>query len=365
MARTRRLVNPIVDRDPAYIAGLQSAVAAAVGYGIEGIERGIEWPVPIPPATTRQARRAAREGVSLNIVLRGYAAGNKALDEYIVAEADGISSQVLCQILGDQGPQIDRLLESVAVEYEDERKQAKRSSAQREAGRVVHLVNGHGPVSSLDIDYDFDIWHVGMILRGRNGDLVARTLAERSGYRSLRVARDHETTWAWLGSPRQPSFGDLERFLIKNTPAEVSVAIGEPRGGLNGWRLTHREAQVALEAMLQKPQRLTRGRNVILSVGVTRDDTLLRSLLDTDLAPLEGDVNSQKLLDALRAYFSAGGNAAAAAASLGVTRHTVQRRIRTIEQKLGQPLHTCHAELQVALHIADDTRNSASTNHWV
>lgn len=350
--RIRRLSDPVADQDPAYVACLRDAIAAALGYGIEGIEKGNEWSLPIPSATTKQARRAARDGVSLNIVLRSYAAGNKALEEFIVAEADGIPGRVLCQILGDQGPRIDRLLESVACEYEDERERAKRSPPQREADRVVHLLQSDGLVGPDGIDYDFDIWHVGMILKGRNGDLVTRSLAQRFGYRSLHVARDHETAWAWLGSTRPPAPGDLKLFFAENA-VEISVAAGEPRVGLSGWRLTHREAQVALEAMLQKPQRLTRGRNVILRVGVTRDDTLVRSLIDTYLAPLEEHVNSEKLLEALRAYFHVGGNAASAAALLGVTRHTVQRRIRTIEQTLEQPFHSCYAELQVALQIAE------------
>ena len=354
MTRIRNLTEPSEEEDPAYTVGLQNAVAAGMGYAIEGIERGREWLVPIPLAATSQARRAARAGVSLDIVLRRYFVGNKALEEFIVAEAEGVSSQVLCQILADQGWHMDRMMETVATEYEDELEQVRRSSTQREAERIVELVKSDSPIVPVDIDYDFGIWHVGVILRGRDPDLAARSLAARSGYRSLHVARDREIAWTWLSSIRRPSSKRLEGFLTENTPPEISVAIGEPREGLKGWRLTHREAEAALRITLKKPQGLTRGRDVILLVGTMRDETLVRSLLDTYLLPLtDPDDPGRTLVKTLRAYFSAAGNAAAAAVSLGVTRHTVHRRIRTIEETLGQPLHTCQAELQVALQIEE------------
>jgi PucR C-terminal helix-turn-helix domain/GGDEF-like domain len=369
LTHIRRLSEPVGDEDPAYLDGLRSAVVEAVSYGLEYMEGGGERSMPIPPDTARQARRAARSGVRLDTVLRRYAAGNKLLEEFIVAEADDVPSRVLCQILRDQGPRVDRLMESVATEYRQELERTRRSSGEKFAHRVLHLLAGDDLEGAADLNYDFDIWHVGMILTGRNAEATARTLAERVGCRSLHIERDHETVWAWLGSTRQPVISGLEHFLVDNVPTEISAAIGEPRRGLEGWRLTHREAQVALQVMLRRPRRLIRGRDVVLLAGVLRDDTLVRSLLDTYLAPLEEHGNSGQLLrETLRAYFSAGGNAAAAAAGLGVTRHTVQRRIRTIEQTIGQLLHTCHAELQVALQLDElkgvtNTRKSVPINH--
>ena len=351
MARMHHLTDPIAGFDSAYAAELRSAVAAAVRYSVEGIEKGAEWSVPVPPTVVRQARLAAREGVSLDLVLRRYATGNKALEEFVLVEAEGIPSRVLGQVLAEQAPHVDRLLALVAGEYKDEYEQSMRSPTRKRADRIVRLAQGDSPLSPVDLDYDFDIWHVGLILKGPNTELTARTWAERLGYRLLYAPRDSETTWAWLSSSRQPTPKKLEEFLVDNMPVEVSTAIGEPRLGLDGWRLSHREAQVALQAMLQAPQRLVRGRNVILRIGVMRDDTLVRSLLDGYLTPLKRRANSQKLLEALRAYLITGGNAAAAAAAIGVTRHTVQRRIRAVEETLGRPLYSCHAELHVALQI--------------
>lgn len=353
LARTHHLTDPVAGLDSAYAAGLRSAVAGAVRYGVEGIEKGAESPLPVPPTVVRQARRAAREGVSLDLVLRCHATGNKALEEFILVETEGIPSRVLGQVLAEQAPHVDHLLALVADEYKDEYEQSMRSPSKKRADRIVRLAQDDSPLSPVDLDYDFEIWHVGLILKGPSTELTARTWAERLGYRLLHAARDSETTWAWLSSRHEPIPKKLEEFLACNMPAGVSAAIGEPRRGLDGWRLSHREAQVALQSMLRAPQRLVRGRNVILRVGVMRDDTLVRALLDGYLTPLKRHANSQKLLDALRAYLTTGGNAAAAAAVIGVTRHTVQRRIRTVEETLGRPLYSCHAELHVALQIEE------------
>ncbi|HEX6667547.1 MAG TPA: helix-turn-helix domain-containing protein [Solirubrobacterales bacterium] len=354
LVRVRSLTEPDEDEDPAYLVGMRGAVSAAVAYGIEGIEKGLERPAEAPPATVSQARRAAREGISLEIVLRRYTAGCKVLEDFVLAESTDVPGAVLREVIADQGLEIDRLMAKVAAEHEDELSWTARSSTQREAARIVGFVQGDMPVAPLDFDFDFDLWHVGAIFRGRDAERATRWLADRFGYRLLCAARDEETVWAWLSSPRQTAAEDVGRLLVENMPDELTVAIGESRSGVEGWRLTHREARMALQVMLCRPRRLTRGQDVVLLAGILTNETLVRSLLDNYLAPLEGNRSfNVSLLDTLRAYFAVGGNAAAAAATLGVTRHTVQRRIRAIEQILGRPIHACYSELVVALQLVD------------
>jgi PucR C-terminal helix-turn-helix domain/GGDEF-like domain len=353
-SRIRSLTDESEDDDPSYLAGLRDAVQAALAYGIEAVERGLDRPAAPPPAATAQARRAAREGVSLDIVLRRYAAGSKMLEDFVLAESTDVPGAALREILADLGPDTDRLMAKVAAEYKDEIDRADCSLAQREATRIARLVHSDSPVAPLDFDFDFELWHVGVIFRGSSAERTARWLAYRFGYRLLCAVRDEETAWAWLSSPSESAAKDVDRLLAEHMPGDLAVALGEPRLGMDGWRLTHREARVALQVMLRRPQRLTRGRDVILLAGILDNETLVWSLLDAYLAPLENDGHrNQALLDTLRAYFSTGGNAAASAASLGVTRHTVQRRIKAIEQSLGQPIHTCYSELVVALQVVD------------
>jgi hypothetical protein len=354
LARVRSLTEHDEDEDPAYLVGMRGAVSAAVAYGIEGIEKGLDRPAEAPPATVSQARRAAREGISLDIVLRRFAAGSKILEEFVLVEGADVPGAVLREVLVDQGVEVDRLMAKVADAYGDEIDRLARSPGQREAARIAGLVQSDSPVAPHDFDFDFDLWHVGAIFRGESAKRTARWVADCFGYRLLCAERDEKTVWAWLSSPRQTAAEDVGRLLVENMPDELTAAIGESRSGVEGWRLTHREARMALQVMLFRPRRLTRGRDVVLLAGILTNETLVRSLLDNYLAPLEGNRSfNASLLDTLRAYFAVGGNAAAAAATLGVTRHTVQRRIRAIEQILGRPIHACYSELVVALQLVD------------
>lgn len=354
LARVRTLTEQDEDEDPAYLVGMRGAVSAAVAYGIEGIEKGLDRPAEAPPATLSQARRAAREGISLDIVLRRVAVGSKILEEFVLVEGADVPGAVLREVLVDQGVEVDRLMAKVADAYGDEIDRVARSPGQQEAARIAELVQSDSPVAPHDFDFDFDLWHVGAIFRGESAERTARWVADCFGYRLLCAERGEKTVWAWLSSPRQTAAEDVERLLVENMPDELTVAIGESRSGVEGWRLTHREARMALQVMLFRPRRLTRGRDVVLLAGILTNETLVRSLLDNYLAPLEGNKSfNSSLLDTLRAYFAVGGNAAAAAATLGVTRHTVQRRIRAVEQTLGRPIHACYSELVVALELAD------------
>lgn len=352
-ARARTLAEP-VEEDPEYVAGLRATVSESLEFALAHIEKGEEWTGPIPSTAAEQARRSARAGVRLDTVLRRYAAGDRLLGDFIMDEDDRFPSQALRQVLRTHGPQVDRLMAAVATEYMDEVARMRRSPTQRLAERVQRLVAGESPVDVGGLEYAFDAWHLGMIVKGGKAEGCVRALAAGLDSQALIVPRGSGIVWAWLGARRQLSIEDIESLLSDGLAGDASLAVGEPRSGLDGWRLTHREAQAAQEVMLRKPQRLTRARDVVLVAAVLRDDALAKSLFETYLAPLEGHGDSGAVLrETLRAYFSAGLNAATAAAALAVDRHTVQRRLRKVEEALGRLLPECHAELVVALSLEE------------
>ena len=351
-ARVRTLAETVSGEDPEYVAGLRATICESLDFALTHIEKGEEWTGPIPSTAAEQARRSARAGVRLDTVLRRYAAGDRLLGDFIMDEADCFSSQALREILRAHGPQVDRLMAAVATEYMDEVARMKRSPTQRLAERVQRLVAGEGPADVSDLKYTFDAWHLGMIVKGTKAEACVRDLGTGLDSQTLVVPRGDGTAWVWLGARQPLAAPDVERLLSTGLAGDLQVAVGEPRKGLEGWRLTHREAQAAQEVMLRKPQRLTRARDVILLAAVLRDESLAKSMSETYLAPLEGHGDSGAVLrETLRAYFSAGLNAATAAAALAVDRHTVQRRLRKVEEALGRLLPDCHAELVVALGL--------------
>ena len=353
-ARARTLSEPVGEEDPEYVAGLRATVSESLEYALAHIEKGEEWMGPIPSTAAEQARRSARAGVRLDTVLRRYAAGDRLLGDFIMDEADRFPSQALRKVLRTHGPQVDRLMAAVATEYMDEVARMRRSPTQRLAERVQRLLAGEGPGDVGELGYAFDAWHLGMIAKGVNAEACMRDLAGGLDCQILVVPRGGGIVWAWLGAGRPLVAPDVERLLPEGAAGDETLAVGEPRSGLDGWRLTHREAQAAQEVMLRRSQRVTRARDVILVAAVLRDDALAKSLLETYLAPLDGQGDSAPVLrETLRAYFSAGLNAATAAAVLAVDRHTVQRRLRKVEERLGRLLPECHAELVVALDLEE------------
>jgi DNA-binding PucR family transcriptional regulator len=198
------------------------------------------------------------------------------------------------------------------------------------------------------------------------------------------VAQDKQSVWAWLGGRERFVVGEIERAVLAAITREeagqgeeagqseqagqsrkqgqgVLFAIGEPAGGLAGWRLTHRQAQAALTVALRRngisrngtPAQgvtFTRYADVALLAGVLKDEALAKALIEIYLSPLEDSRGSGPVLrQTLRAYLDAERSVSSAAIALGVVRKTVESRLHTIEERLGRTLHPCPAELEVAL----------------
>lgn len=352
--RVRALASPAESEDAEYRAGLRATVAESVDYALTSIERGEDSVGAVPQVAAVQARRAARAGIGLDTILRRYAAGDRLISEIIMDEAGRFPNEALRQILRTQSPHVDRVMASVASEYMAELELMRRSPAQRVAERVKRLLAGDASFDPEGLDYEFEAWHLGLVVTGARAEVAARTLAAGVNREPLVVKRSDSSAWAWLGGRQPLDIDDVQRYLAAGVLGDVTLAVGEPRWGVDGWRLSHHEAKAAQQVMLRRSQPLTRASSVILLAAVLRDEALARSLRETYLAPLDGQGDSGSVLrETLRAYFAAGFNAATAAAALEIDRHTVQRHLRKVEEALARLLPSCHAELEVALRLEE------------
>jgi sugar diacid utilization regulator len=254
------------------------------------------------------------------------------------------------------------MMAGVATEYMEELERIRRSPAQRVAERVQRLLAADSPADAAGLDYELDAWHLGLVLTSSRPDVAARTLSAGLNRQLLVVPHGSDSAWAWLGGRQRTVVDEVERYLGAGVLGDVTVAAGEPHWGLEGWRLTHHEARAAQQVMMRRPQPLIQASDVILLAAVLRDEMLAQSLRETYLAPLDDADSGPGLRETLRAYFDAGFNAATAAAALEVDRHTVQRRLRKVEEALGRLLHSCHAELEVALVLEELDKDMALPN---
>lgn len=352
-ARVSRMDEPTVGHDVEYEAGLRAAVTAVVGYGLSGLASDAATVAAAPPAAITQAHRAAQKGISVETVLTRYIAGHRILGEFVVEEVarTGLSSNAaaLCQLRTTQEDLLERLTTTIASEYRDERERLQRRPDHHTSELVHRLLAGERPDTS-ELDYELDdAWHLGVIADGLRANQVVGTLAATLRRQLLTVSTGRQSLWAWIGASRDLDASSVDRALAQAATGDVALVLGQPRFGTAGWRLTHQEAQAGLLVALRKPQPVTRFSDDALLAIVLQDESLARALTDIYLPSLSIPVARETL----RAYFASGWNKATAAAKLGITRHTVDRRLRAIEAKLDRRLETCHAELEIALRLEE------------
>lgn len=356
MTRVYALAEQSDAVDPEYIEGLRAAVTAALDYGYAAVEVGEERAPPVPAVLLAQARIAVRTGVSLDTVLRRYFAGFSLLGDFIIGEAEDASlmrGAELKNLLRAQAIVFDRLIVAVSSEYAREAENRFDSSDQRRVERVQRLLAGE-ILDTSELPYEFDGSHLGLIVSGSQAEEAVRALAAALDQRALVVRRGEAAVWAWLGGRREIDLDELQRQVQASWPADVPLALGEPAEGLGGWRLTHQQAKAAFPVALRSSERLIRYSDVALLASILQDDLLATSLREIYLAPLAKERDGGKAMrQTLRAYFAAERNVSSAAAALGVNRHTVASRLRNVEERLGQPLGSCAAEMDAALRLED------------
>jgi hypothetical protein len=346
-------IEPRVGTDPAGIAGLTAAASATVELIEELIEQGMDWTPRLPEAVTAQARYLARSGVALDAVMRGHYATTSVCLEFATAEIAELPAATLPYLIEIQSEHGDYLMGAVSAAYEDELARLESLPGTRRLEERIERLLAGGPGDGTGLDYDFESWHLGLIAVGPDAESALRRLAERLGCRLLFLPRAAETAWAWLGSARPVAFGELARSLAAMPGTGVTLATGEAREGIAGWRLTHREAQTAAEVARSRPRPLTRCADVVLLAATVRDKELAAMLVDLYLGPLAARKDREVLLRTLRDYYATDCNAASAAASLGVDRQTVRRRLARVEEAIGRRLDGCRVEMEMALRVEE------------
>lgn len=106
-------------------ACLRGAVSAGVDHGLAGIERGASRAGPIPEPLLAAADRSARNGVGLELVLRGYVAGYAVFCDFVlraVEDETDLSGTSLRRVLRAEATLFERILVAVAEAYARERR---------------------------------------------------------------------------------------------------------------------------------------------------------------------------------------------------------------------------------------------------
>lgn len=352
--RVYAISDPQEVADPAYLQGLNAALAAAVEHRLAVLEAGERHAPPVPPILLAQARLDARDGVALDTVLRRYFAGNALFGDFVVEEAERaeVPSSTLRRLLAAQATLGDRLLDAVSAEHAREATTRPTNAAERRRECVKRLLAGE-LVDRAELDYDLDAHHLALMAKGEGAQEAMRALAASLDRRLLSVCREEEPVWAcWLGG-RQPLAPKQALQALAAIPLDrVAVTVGEPGEGLVGWRLSHRQAKAALPIAERGGRAAVRYADVALLASILSDELAVTSLRQLYLEPLErGRDGGEVARETLRAYFETERNISSAAAVLGVDRRTVTNRLRAVEDLFGRPLKDFATELETALRL--------------
>ncbi len=354
--RVYAISDPHDVADPAYLQDLNAALAAAIDHRLAVLEAGERQAPAVPPILLAQARLDARDGVSIDAVLRRYFAGNALFGDFLVEEAEraDVPSSALRRLLAAQSTLGDRLLAAVSAEYVREAKSWPTSTAERRRECVKSLLAGE-LVDHSELGYDLDSHHLALMAKGEGAPEAMRVLAAKVDRRLLAICREEESTWAcWLGGSSQLEAAEALRALSEIPLERVVVTVGEPGVGLAGWRLSHRQAKAALPIAERRAQPVVHYADVALLASILRDDLIATSLRQLYLEPLatarDGGTAAR---ETLRAYFAAERNVSSTAAALGVDRRTVSNRMHAIEDLFGRPLADFATELETALQLED------------
>jgi hypothetical protein len=110
----------VADLSRGYAVGVERAVEAVLDYVLACLAAGSTAVEPVPLVALDQARRAAKAGVGLDIVLRRYTAGDRALRRILAGELTGHGAAIVDDVHMITDEAVDAVMRCVAAEFDAE-----------------------------------------------------------------------------------------------------------------------------------------------------------------------------------------------------------------------------------------------------
>lgn len=345
---------------------------AVIREHAEGVLRLMLTPIPrdsIRPAgyTASFARACARLGVPAAAVLRGYQHGHELVWHWW-------SGQVARRVTDahTQAAVTARLAEllmayvsegmSLTVEvHAAETAQQTLGASWRRRNTVLEIVENRtrhtiGELSTI-LGHDLSQWHLGFVAWSSRDEAAdwsyleaecRRRAVRATGHRPLLIGVDDRAIWGWCSHSSaalrwvdDPDLGERLRF-----------AVGRPGSGLEGFRITHREAMLTRSLASSVTGPVLRYADLSTVALLREEQDLRRRYVEVALGALAGPGHREHTLrETVRIYLREGENMRAAARSLHLHRNTMQQRLDQAATLRGRPLAEDRLTLAVALEM--------------
>jgi DNA-binding PucR family transcriptional regulator len=343
--------------------------------------------VDLPAPVVTYLRESVRRGVPVSDLLRSLRLGQAyAVTLFYERLADRITdAQELTSAISLTSTWTFALVDVLSLQIEEEHSAERdrwlRSAAASRAATIDALLQGRdvdATAASARLGYELGRDHVAALAwldaseEGRDPlstlEAAVGDLAASAGVmRPLLQTRGMLAVEAWLGFSAAPAPDVIEllRFEPSTAPG-VRVALGDPAGGIAGFRASHEQAlqaQRVATLMGRRPGSVTRYRNVAISAMATVDLEQARAFVARELGSLAADDDlALRLAATVGTYLDEGASHSRAAKRLGIHENTVRYRIRQAEEMLGRPVDERTLDLRVALKLADVVRGESAAD---
>lgn len=334
-----------------------------------------------PPEALGYAREYVRRGLSLELLQRAYRIGQARLSRLCLERlraATGDPDRLVAAFgyLSDWlFASVEEVERQLTAAYLREREQWVRGAAAMRAAEVRALLSGADvdvAETSKRLGYELDRHHVAYLvwsdddadaaeapgaaqarfsrLERAAGDVAARLGAAAP----LTVPQGDRALACWAGTLRPPDVAAAPADALDGT----GVALGDPGHGVEGFRVSHGEAQLArrVAGLAGARGAWTAYADVGLEALAVHDLDQARRFVARELGALAGcDPACVRLATTLRTFLEEGCSYVRAGRRLGVHENTVAYRVHRAEELLGHRAAERTLELRVALRLAPVT----------
>ena len=365
--------------DDAQLLALQRDTVEA---NVDTVFSAIRHSIPIkqvepPTPALEYARRLAQREVSANALVRAYRLGHQEVLSYILDEIrtskldPAVRLDVYDYITTISFGYIDWMSQQVLIAYQDEYDSWLQSRNSQRAQRVREILDE----SDIDVDamttairYPLARIHLAVVAwysEGDNGDELVRMerfinqLAQALDGREapLFISVDRLTGWAWIPLPAD-SESDVSariRAYAEAQPDSPWIAIGHPLSGVDGFRRSHRHAELARAVAIGSGtdgRRVTAATDSGVAVAALLGDNIAGAgqWIAETLGPLARSTDSdERLRETLRVFLRTGSRFKPAADQLHLHPNTVKYRVNRAIDRRGRPISDDRLDVEVAL----------------
>jgi hypothetical protein len=367
---------PELDEDmrPWTLQAARSNLGVIVSMMREGDDPGSVQP---PPEAIGYAKEYAVRGLELSLMQRAYRAAQSVFGGIILERLRAATDDAerLAEAMAFFNAWIFAYVEAIERRltdvYTSEREEWVRGAAAVRAAEVRALLGGtdagDDAAVSLRLGYELDRIHVGFVVWSEEGgerpgdagglfagmERVAAAVAESLGAGAPLTIAEGRHLACWAGLRSEP---ELSRLRLPGAGARgLSVAVGTPAPGVEGFVLSHHEALLARRVAQLRGDgdgAVAAYPDLALEALLADDPDDARRFAARELGPLAaGDDATVRLASTVAIFLEEGSSFVHAGRRLGIHANTVSYRVRRAESLLGRPVTERQLELRVALRL--------------